>query len=772
MANYATLKAAIQQVVKTNGNNEITGELLQQSLLAMINSLGAGYQFVGVASPSTNPGNPDYNVFYIAATPGTYSNFGGAIVPAEYIGILKGSGSTWTLETIKTAPFSADVVLDDIIQLLNTGVNVYPRTKAEAVFFDDDTTKTLNKVFGDLANEIGTFENLDQYILSGKYAILYNENQVSINDSVNYDCGVIPCQPGDVFYLTTYTGANQFPWGFRNSNGGNVLSSAANAGQQNNILLVAPPDATTLYVNLYKENSEIRKSKTVENRITELENKQAEIMPRVGLLSPSYTVVTGKYANKNSGIMNVAAGRTTTPFNVKKGDVIKVIATGFSNISSIIFSCSSYSGGVWNDFNPLVNSIDDNEHLYQYTAPFDMLIAVSYRGYVNTRFLPCEIMVVRDTSFDAIEQQLQEIAGNYDYELNWIDGGYIYPTTGVVTPFTGWKYTDFIQLKKGYDKLLIRSNVFTTPGNNAFYDKDYNFISNFEIGESVSISVPDNAVYFRLSNKDAGVSGEFASVQLVPLSEKANISAIPEPYIPDVFDAHLRTIHTQHIIKSKLDFNGKKILCFGDSIIYGAGSGPSGSEYNIWTDAWVRLFAAKTNATLIMKPEGGACYTTGIASYKDIPTQVNEAVADSTIIPDVIFIAAGTNDWGHNAVIGNMDDNVTTTLYGSLNYVISTLKTAYPDIPIVIIIPINRTNIEVPFAGIPLTYEQIVYFDNIRNAIFNKAIENDLFVVDGSKFAFPLVRGAYQEFIMYDGVHPTKIGHRMYFNTVYQLLQL
>ena len=70
MANYASLKAAIQQVVKTNGNNEITGALLQQSLLAMINALGADYLFVGVAQPSTNPGTPDQNVFYIAG-PGT-----------------------------------------------------------------------------------------------------------------------------------------------------------------------------------------------------------------------------------------------------------------------------------------------------------------------------------------------------------------------------------------------------------------------------------------------------------------------------------------------------------------------------------------------------------------------------------------------------------------------------------------------------------------------------------------------------------------------------
>lgn len=76
MANYATLKAAIQNVVKTNGNNEITGALLQQSLLSMINSLGAGYQFMGIATPSTNPGTPDFRAFYITGQAGIYSNFG------------------------------------------------------------------------------------------------------------------------------------------------------------------------------------------------------------------------------------------------------------------------------------------------------------------------------------------------------------------------------------------------------------------------------------------------------------------------------------------------------------------------------------------------------------------------------------------------------------------------------------------------------------------------------------------------------------------------
>lgn len=74
MSQYNTLKQAIQAVIRTNGNREITGALLQQSLLSMINSLGTGYQFMGVATPSTNPGTPDQKVFYIAGE-GEYQNF-------------------------------------------------------------------------------------------------------------------------------------------------------------------------------------------------------------------------------------------------------------------------------------------------------------------------------------------------------------------------------------------------------------------------------------------------------------------------------------------------------------------------------------------------------------------------------------------------------------------------------------------------------------------------------------------------------------------------
>lgn len=108
---YAVLKAAIEAVIKTNGNNEITGALMQQSLLAMITSLGAYYDFVDVATPSTNPGTPDQNVMYFAATAGTYTNFGGIVVNEGEFCALCWNGS-WTKKTTGAATEQQLVLFD------------------------------------------------------------------------------------------------------------------------------------------------------------------------------------------------------------------------------------------------------------------------------------------------------------------------------------------------------------------------------------------------------------------------------------------------------------------------------------------------------------------------------------------------------------------------------------------------------------------------------------------------------------------------------------
>lgn len=88
MANYQLLKADIDEKVYENAQQKITGENLNAVLNAMVTTLGAGYQFAGVATIDTNPENPDAKVFYIANGKGTYTNFGGVEVTEDDVVIL------------------------------------------------------------------------------------------------------------------------------------------------------------------------------------------------------------------------------------------------------------------------------------------------------------------------------------------------------------------------------------------------------------------------------------------------------------------------------------------------------------------------------------------------------------------------------------------------------------------------------------------------------------------------------------------------------------
>lgn len=77
MGNYEQLKASIAAVIKANGMQKITGNVLQETLLSLVSNIGDNATFAGMATPDTNPGTPDQNIFYLAAQPGVYSNFGG-----------------------------------------------------------------------------------------------------------------------------------------------------------------------------------------------------------------------------------------------------------------------------------------------------------------------------------------------------------------------------------------------------------------------------------------------------------------------------------------------------------------------------------------------------------------------------------------------------------------------------------------------------------------------------------------------------------------------
>lgn len=184
---YTTLKAAIQAVIKQNGNNEITGDLLQQALLSMISSLGAENQFGGEAKPTDNPGTPDYKVAYLASTPGTYSNFGGITLADGEVAILLWNGSAWSKQ--ETGLMAKDSAIGTDMLLAEMG-DVSDGSKIPLVsFVKDALCKSVN--WGAQAIDLAN-------VRVRNYSLRVDGSMTS---NTNYKHKEIPVQAGDILVV-------------------------------------------------------------------------------------------------------------------------------------------------------------------------------------------------------------------------------------------------------------------------------------------------------------------------------------------------------------------------------------------------------------------------------------------------------------------------------------------------------------------------------------------------------------------------------------------
>lgn len=118
--------------IKANGNNEITGEIMQAVLNAIVSIVGANKTFVGIANENTNPGTPDSNVFYIAYKAGNYVNFQSeasnlTVKPGE-LAILYNGTNNWDKFVIGMSSDGVIALANTINQINATGRYAYTDT--------------------------------------------------------------------------------------------------------------------------------------------------------------------------------------------------------------------------------------------------------------------------------------------------------------------------------------------------------------------------------------------------------------------------------------------------------------------------------------------------------------------------------------------------------------------------------------------------------------------------------------------------------------------
>lgn len=107
--NYNTLRTAIAAVIKTPANPQISGAILQQQLIGIVNALDLGALYLGMASTNTVP-STEANGFYFATTEGTYTNFLNSgstalTVSKGEIALFVKSGNAWAKEHMFTMPY-------------------------------------------------------------------------------------------------------------------------------------------------------------------------------------------------------------------------------------------------------------------------------------------------------------------------------------------------------------------------------------------------------------------------------------------------------------------------------------------------------------------------------------------------------------------------------------------------------------------------------------------------------------------------------------------
>lgn len=188
MANYNNLKTAIKSVIKANGNQEITGDILQNALLSIINTLGTGYQFAGVAVSDTDPGTPDAKVFYIANGKGTYTNFGGIEVTEDEVVVLY-YDTAWHKEATGIASNSKLTALFNDVDNVKTDVATIERDLGQ--YAELPSVAMTAETTGKYINADGEFvDDADFNIAAIGAVVVGNTYELYMGSAANMKLGV------------------------------------------------------------------------------------------------------------------------------------------------------------------------------------------------------------------------------------------------------------------------------------------------------------------------------------------------------------------------------------------------------------------------------------------------------------------------------------------------------------------------------------------------------------------------------------------------------
>lgn len=642
MANWNTLKTAIADVIKTNGNQEITGQLLQNVLNNIVSSVGENATFAGIATPATSPGTPDGNVFYIATEAGIYANFDGIKIVTGETAILEWKGN-WVKKITGLATLQQLSKIEELLTniswmqggILANGVfnelnqyyevtdfiPVYPGLIAE-IDVKLTEARLFNTGYDENKNYVQALENNGSITIpEGVYFIRINNEKSYTAKKINIskspysnkaELKKIQSENEQINSKLKLNTDNTFWLNLKD------LDVALSIGE--NLALSITDGTTTTYANCY-----IIKFIDIEQfPIIKLDGVCCGINKEVALAcfyDKNKTFISSvQYSTVGDVINNVFIEKPSNAKYVQIGYNINGISR-FSNVN-VITSFGLYQHNVLSN-KSIINFFTENNLLNFDLSKF-FLSTGSANGILTE------------------------------------DG---------VTAFGECFTTNYLELK-GQRLLKLKNVVCATNISTllaCFYDANFTVIAGSgvsypEKGKIIEaiIKVPSNAVYARFSVNRYNISYSgniipFGIVDSTPLEE--NINKVAKPYY------------------------GKRILSLGDSYT--------------WLNYYGKYLAKATGCTQRGRGQNGNLLrsfandtysTSGAAGTTEEPFN-----ADLLNQYDIVTIMGGTNDYGHgDTTLGSLETMEedgklganSKTIYGAVWYLINKILTIKPDMKI------------------------------------------------------------------------------------------
>ena len=754
MANWSDLKASVAEVIKTNGNQEITGQILQNTLNSIISNLGENATFAGIATPTTNPGTPDGNVFYLAGE-GTYANFDGITVSEdEGIVILwNGEAGVWQ----KLVPNIASQQDSSYLMKIAKTDNAFSNFPLMTISYGVTATEySYQNYRSSQFIKVTPGERFWVYLFCGKApsvifynlkssADLYNQPYADLNpDNFEYVSRIEPTDttspvigiitiPDNVTYvrfqslvgidlpLTNYfNGSKAFYMYEKNPIIYDLMTNAAFSNF---------PITTIYFGNKETYYQNFRSSPFIQVS----EGDRFWVYLDAGSASPVlyYNLKSGvsrdnvPYADMDPAYYDLVSSE---PEGKKTGEITIPAGVSFVRFQSIM-------GKRLEDEYP--NDIKGGQAFYVY-AGNPLVSAVE--NLQND-------MAVRPVNYSFSQFPLKTIYfnGSEDEYQNYVS-----------SPFMKVEELDtfFVDLFCGTAPSVVFYNAkedadFTEPYADLNPD-NYQYVSSLYANEAYSgvVVVPSGVDFVRFQT-------------IVGVDEKKGygghkIEAGKSYYIYGNSDLGKMLIERYpKSIKVGALGTVNKILFFGDSITYGVISG-NVTDYKGQSIKWSTRLSTMLGATEVNKGVGGIELTSD--NFYNVINQTTETDVD------LIFVEAGINDCTRATVpMGTTTDTSTAaTVHGKIKRVIQLINSKWP-------------NVRIIFVGVydaAKQYQVIYTVDQFNYALYQEAMLGKCGFVNKKDLGFPTNEDD-PLFLTYlaDKLHPTGLGSDIYASAIYNFLK-